>query len=257
MTNRYLRIAFAVEARKALASRVLAVTSVLLVVGVTAIATATTIAAAGGNEQLAAKLGPVAARGGWTGLLAVADQVTAAAAVGAFGIGLSWLYGREFSEGTITGLFALPVSRPSIALAKLAVYLLWTIAAAGVLTVTIAVAAGAAFRDLPDTSGWAGLGRLLALTVMSALPALPAAWAATLGRGLLPGVAISAVLMVAGQLIVGAGDAGSWFPFAAPALWAIKPGSTSAVQLAITGLVAAAVGALTLLSWHRLQLDRG
>jgi ABC-2 type transport system permease protein len=33
----------------------------------------------------------------------------------------------------------------------------------------------------------AALGRLLGLTVMTALLAVPAAWAATLGRGLLPG----------------------------------------------------------------------
>ena len=256
MNGRILGIAAAVEARKAAASRVLASTAVLLVVGVTAIATATTAAAAGGNEQLAAKLGPLAAQGGWPGLLAVADQVTAAAAVGAFGIGLSWLYGREFAEGTITGLFALPVTRPTIALAKLAVYLLWTVVTAAVLTTTLAIAAAATFRAAPDATAWAGLGRLLALAVMSALLPLPAAWAATLGRGLLPGIAITAVLMVTAQIVVGASSAGAWFPFAAPALWAIQPGSTSPVQLAVSGLVAAGFGVLTLLTWHRLQLDR-
>jgi ABC-2 type transport system permease protein len=256
MNGRHLDIAVAVEARKAAASRVLASTTILLVAGVTAISTATTAAVLSGNEQLAAKAGPLAAQGGWTGLLAVADQVTAAAAVGAFGIGLSWLYGREFTEGTITGLFALPVTRPTIALAKLTVYLLWTVATAAVLATTVALAAIVAFREPPDAAAWTGLGRLLALTVMSAVLPLPAAWAATLGRGLLPGIATTVVLMATGQIVAAAGNAGAWFPFAAPALWAIQPGSTSTTQLTISALVATGFGALTLLTWHGLQLDR-
>lgn len=51
-----------------------------------------------------------------------------------FGVALSWTIGREFSDGTITGLFALPVSRPVIALAKLLVHLLWITAVAVALT---------------------------------------------------------------------------------------------------------------------------
>ena len=36
---------------------------------------------------------------------------------------ITFMVGREFSDGTITGLFALPVDRASIALAKTAVFL--------------------------------------------------------------------------------------------------------------------------------------
>jgi ABC-2 type transport system permease protein len=256
VTARNLGIAIIIEAHKAIASRVLTFTSALLVVGVTAIATATTTSAVHGNQQLAAKLGPSAAYGGWTGLLAVADQVTAAAAVGAFGIGLSWLFGREFADGTITGLFALPVTRRTIALAKLVVYLLWTVVTAIVLTVTVAIGAAAAFGAPAQQAAWAGLGRLLALAVMSGLLLLPAALAATVGRGLLPGIATTAILMVTAQIVLGASNAGAWFPFAAPALWAVQPGSTSPAQLAMSALVAAGFGLLTVHAWHRLQLDR-
>lgn len=251
-----LAIAIAVEARKAIASRVLTSTAILLVVGVAAIAAATTVAAHGGNEQLAAQLGPLAAEGGWPGVLAVADQVTAAAGLLAFGVGLSWTYGREFADGTITGLFGLPVSRPTLALAKLVVYLMWTVVTAVLLTVVVAIAATAVARQLPDAADWAGLAGLFGLAVMTAALPIPAAWAATIGRGLLPAIATTVGLMAVTQIVVEAGATGAWFPLAAPALWAVQPGSVSPAQLLLAAAVPVVFGLLTLRSWQRLQLDR-
>ncbi len=119
--------AVSVEARKLRAARVVQATTVFLVIGIAAIATGMTLAARSGNADVIAKLGPAASLPGWEGLIAVVLQITAAAAVLAFGVVLSWLIGREFDDGTITGLFALPVSRTTIVTAKLAVYLLWTL----------------------------------------------------------------------------------------------------------------------------------
>ena len=51
--------------------------------------------------------------------------------------------------------------------------------------------------------------------------------------------------------------AGGWFPFAAPALWAINSDITvTPLQLALVIPVVAVSVALTVLSWQRLQLDR-
>ena len=124
-----LRDAVAVEFRKARSSRVLVSTGVLLAVGVTVLAAAMVAAARTGDTEIVAKIGPEAATGDWSALLAVAIQITAAAGVLAFGVGISWLYGREFADGTIPGLFGLPVGRGAIATAKLLVYLVWAIAA--------------------------------------------------------------------------------------------------------------------------------
>ncbi|MFC8907026.1 ABC transporter permease [Micromonospora sp. NPDC057140] len=249
-----LRAALAVEARKVTSARVVAGTSILLLVGIAVLAGATTLAAAG-NEQLMAKLGPSATQGGWVSLLATASQITAAGGLLAFGVVLSWLFGREFADGTVTGLFALPVSRPTIALAKLIVYLLSTV---GVATLLVLMIAGIGFATgagpLAGTAP-AGLLRLWSLTVLTALLAVPAGWAATIGRGLLPGIATAVAILVAAQILVVAGT-GGWFPFVAPALWAISPGSVSATQLAIVPLVPLTFGLLVLWTWHRLQLDR-
>src|SRR6478752_7198253 len=101
--------ALAVEFRKARSSRVLIWTGLLLAVGVTVLATAMVAAARSGDAEIVAKIGPEAATGDWSALLAVAIQITSAASVLAFGVGISWLYGREFADGTIPGLFGLPV----------------------------------------------------------------------------------------------------------------------------------------------------
>jgi len=117
-----LRDAMAVEVRKARSSRVLWSTGTLFVLGVSVLAVAMVSAVRSGNAEVVAKLGPPAATADWSALLSVAVQVSSAAGVLAFGVGISWLIGREFSDGTIPGLYGLPVSRGQIAAAKLLVY---------------------------------------------------------------------------------------------------------------------------------------
>lgn len=251
-----LATAIAVEVRKAAASRVLTSTTVLLITGVAALAAATTAAAGSGNDQLAAKLGPLAAEGGWPAVLNVATQVTAAAGLLAFGIGLSWMFGREFTDGTITGLFGLPVNRPVLALAKLLVFLLWAAMASAMLTLAVALIGLAVIRQAPQPADWAGLGRLLALAAMTGALAVPAAWAATLGRGLLPAIATIVGLMAVTQIIVVVGTDGGWFAPAAPALWALQPDTVAPGQLLLAAVFPLAFSLLTLHAWHRLQLDR-
>jgi ABC-2 type transport system permease protein len=247
--------ALAVEARKAASARVVISTTILLAVGIALLAGVATLAAASGNPAMAAKLGPMAAQRGWAGLLATVSQIAAAGGLLAFGVVLSWLLGREFADGTITGLFALPVSRPALALAKLLVYLVWTVGVALLLVLVVAVLGLVTGAGAPDGPAWAGLARLLVLTVLTGLLAVPAGWAATLGRGLLPGIATTVGLIALAQVAVVAG-AGGWFPLAAPALWALLPGSVSIGQLALVPLVPFGFGLLTLAAWHRLQLDK-
>ena len=111
-----------VETRKARSSRVLWSTGLLLVLGANGLAATMVLAARSGDAQLLAKLGPQAAAGDWTAMLSAAAQITSAGGLLAFGVGASWLYGREFAEGTVSGLFGLPVSRGRLAGAKLVVY---------------------------------------------------------------------------------------------------------------------------------------
>ncbi len=245
----------AVEGRKATSSRVLLATGVLLVAGVAILAGVMTAAARGGNEQIRAQLADLADADPWPQLIGAAAQITAAGGFLAFGVALSWLVGREFAERTIAGLFALPVSRGQVALAKLAVFAGATVPVALALTAGVLLVGLASGLGAPAPDAWSGLARLFTLTMLTGFVVWPAAWVATLGRGLLPGIAATVVLIVTAQTFVVAGT-GAWFPVAAPALWAIAPGEVRAGQLALVAVIPAASAALTVRAWSRLELDR-
>ncbi len=247
--------ALATEASKAASSRVLRWTTGLLLASVTALVTGILAAMTARDPQLTAKLGPIADLEGWPALLAVAAQITAAGVMPALGIGLSWLVGREFTEGTITGLFALPVPRWTVALAKLLVYLAWAIAVSILLCVVLLLLGLLLGFGRPDAIAWQALGRQSALTIFVGLTATPVAWAASLGRGVLPGIATAIGLLVVAQVMAFTGS-GAWFPLVTPALWAIDPGGVTVGQLALVPSVPLLFGGLALLAWHRLQLDR-
>ena len=249
------RAAVAVETRKARASRVMVSTTVILVVGIGALAVGMLFAAASGDEQVLAKLGPLAGVGGWAGLVGTVVQITAAGGLVAFGVALSWMFGREFADGTIAALFALPVSRAAIALAKLVVYAAWSVGVALVLTATVAAIGFAMGFGATDAAGLGELSRLPVLVVLTALIAVPAAWAATLGRGLLPGIAATIAIIVVAQVLAIA-DVGEWVPIVAPALWAMAPDAVPAAALFTVPSVPLVFGALCALAWSRLQLDR-
>ncbi|MGI8721294.1 MAG: hypothetical protein ACR2JG_03610 [Geodermatophilaceae bacterium] len=120
-----LGAAMSTEARKIGTARVGVATMIMLDVGIPVVCGAAVLGARSDDAALAAKLGPLVADGGWAGYLSASAQVTAVAGLLGFGVVLAWQFGREFSDGTITGLFAIPVRRATIGAAKLLVYLGW------------------------------------------------------------------------------------------------------------------------------------
>lgn len=249
-----LTTAIRIEARKFTASRVTHTATLLLIAGISVLTGAMVAAADAGNERVLAQLGDLADQEGWARLSGVAAQITAAAGALGVGVVLAWVVGREFAEGTINCLFAVAVPRTTIVLAKLVVVAVWTMVVAVGLIMALA-AVGVLVVGAPDDDAATGLARLFVLTVLSGLLATPAAWAATLGRGLLPGIAAMAVMIVVTQVLAVAG-AGAWFPIAAPALWAIDPDAVTGVQLGLVAVVPAVFTFLTSRSWSQLQLDR-
>lgn len=250
-----LRAALAVEARKIRSSRAMTWTTALFVSGVGALAIGVSAAAASGDAQVRAKLGPLAGDGGWAGLVGIALQIVAAGGLLAFGVALSWMFGREFADGTVSALFALPVSRPTIAVTKLVVYAAWAAAVAVLVTAVVAVIGFARGYGLTDAAAVGQLARIPVLVVLTALIAVPAAWAATIGRGLLPGIAATIGILVVAQILAIA-DVGVWAPIVTPALWAIAPGDVPTAALLTVPSVPLVFGSLCALAWSRLQLDR-
>jgi ABC-2 type transport system permease protein len=244
-----------VECRKVASSVVVRSATALLVLGIVGISASLSLAIARGDEQARAKLGPLADKQGWDQLTGMTAMISAPAALLGFGTVLSWMIGREFADGTICGLFALPVSRRALATAKLIVFGCWTAAVAVIVAVSCAALGLALGYGLPQDADIAGLVRLLAVGLLTGLLAAPAGWAATLGRGLLPGIATTVVMIALGQILVAAG-VGAWFPVAAPALWAVFPDDVSELQLTLVPITALVVAAMTARAWQQLQLDK-
>lgn len=250
-----MRAALRVETIKLLRSIVGTIGTLALVGGTLALLAGITAALASGNPELTAKIG-AAATLNWSGLLASAAQITAAGGLLGFGIVLAWMFGREFSEGTITGLFALPVSRAQIAFAKLVVYAVWAIAVSLILTFGILILGLLLSYGTPSTEIWAGLARQSLLTILTAALAVPVAWIATLTRSMLAAVGSAIAIVIIAQVSVLAG-VGAWMPLAAPALWAMSNGdAVGLAPLALTGAFGAVFTVLTCAVWARLQLDR-
>jgi ABC-2 type transport system permease protein len=162
---------------------------------------------------------------------------------------LAWQFGREFSDGTVTGLFAIPVQRRTMGAAKLLVYLGWALAVSSALLLTLVVGGVSFGLGLPGNEVWPFLAREYGLALLTAGLAIPAAWAATMGRGLLSGIATIIGVIVLAQVAVFTGI-GGWFPFSSPGLWAATAGAgahaeVSALQLVLVAPVAAGFAGLT------------
>jgi ABC-2 type transport system permease protein len=243
--------------RRAPAPRVAAA---MLVGGIATMCLVMLLTAERGDPQAAAKLGPVVALGGWTALLSASAQITAVGGLIGFGVVLAWSFGREFNDGTIGGLFALPVTRGQLAGAKFAVFGLWSLAVNAGLVIALLGSGLALGLGAPDGGVVALLGRQFAVGVLTAALALVAGLAASLGRGVLAGIATVIAVVVLAQAAAIAG-AGGWFPFAAVGLWATTVGPdvfavVSPWQLSVVVPTGAVLVWLTIRRWRSLQLDR-
>ena len=257
---RAYRVALSTEGGKLRSSRVVQTTALMLTAGVALLCAAMTHAVASGDPVVVAKFGPVVAAGGWHGYLSGAAQVTAVASMLGFGVALAWTFGREFADGTVTGLFALPIGRRTLASAKLSAYAAWAAMVSVALMVVLVIVGFALGLGLPGADVGVQVVRQVGLALLTAALAVPAGWAATVGRGVLAGIGATVALVVAAA-VAELGGVGAWFPFAAPGIWATSASTelfqpVSPVQLALVLPVAAAFGLLTVRSWDRLQLDR-
>jgi ABC-2 type transport system permease protein len=173
-----------------------------------------------------------------------------------YGIVIVWLFGREFAEGTITGLFALPVSRGQVALAKIVLFVLWvevtTLMLCGVL---ILVGAALGLGEF-SADAWIGVGRLFVISVLTALLTFPFALVATVARNYLAPIGVILAVAIVTS-VVGSLDVGVWFPFAIPGLWAageIEDGDRLVAHLLLVPLMALIFKAWIVRMWTKLEL---
>ncbi len=182
------------------------------------------------NPEISQKLGLVSAKANliaysatdWPTYLGLFGEIIAAGGFILFVLIVSWIFGREFVDGTLKDMLAVPVGRSSILLAKYIVATIWSVAITLIIFV-VGLAMGAVIK-LPGSSISVFLhgSILVAITAFLAIAVtLPFALFASAGRGyLLPiGLAVLILMMTNLVAIVGWGE---YFPWAVPGLYAME-----------------------------------
>ncbi len=178
------------------------------------------------DPQLARQLGLLGAKANlvvrtadWPGYLSLMVEFTSLGGFFFFCIAVSWVFGREFSDGTLKDLLAVPVPRFDIILAKFLVAALWC-AALIMETSIVGLILGAVIR-LPGGSlpvVLHGTGLLVVTAIMSITLVMPFGFFASLGRGYLLPIGIVILTEILGNLAITLGW-GEYFPWSVPAVY--------------------------------------
>lgn len=161
----------------------------------------------------------------WDSYLGLLSQAVGVGGVLIFGFVGSWLFGREYSDGTAKDLLSLPVSRATILNAKFIYYIIWCFS-----LVISNMVLGLIIGSVLNIEGWSSTLLLQNLkvyfltTILIILLNTPIAFFAIAGKGYLTPLGIVAVLLVLAQ-IIGAMGMGSYFPWAVPGLYSGSGGA--------------------------------
>src|SRR2546425_9430577 len=170
----------------------------------------------------------------------------------------SWVFGREFADGTLKDLLAVPVSRATILLAKFIVVVLWSLLLMVMLFLT-SLLLGAAIGLSQGTAEvfWHGTVTLAVVACLVIATVFPFAFFASVGRGYLLPMGVVLLVLVLGNVVTIAGW-GTYFPWAVPALYAEVTGkgnleAASYLLVLLTGLAGMAA---TYLWWRCADQNR-
>jgi len=174
------------------------------------------LAKAGG---LAAKAKAMNFEASWKSYFGILTQAVGVGGVLVFGFVSSWIFGREYSDGTAKDLLSLPTSRTKIVNAKFILYVLWCLLL--VLSNLLVFFLLGIILQLPAINT-AIVPPLLAdyfiTTILTILIGVPIAFFALWGKGYLAPLGFVALTLVFAQVIAATGY-GSYFPWSVPGLY--------------------------------------
>ena len=240
MDRSALGIVIGMEARKlarATVTRVATIAALTLVTVTTAGGYAAAMHA--GDTDMGRKAASMVTSPGWDGYTGLGATSVSATILLAVGVVMSWSVGREFTDGTIVGLFAIPPTLRTIATAKMVVTLSWAVLlgageAALLMTAGLLLGLGAA--------GAAGcFATLLLVSVALGAGILPVMWAATWWRGYLAGIGLTLAILVVTNLAAGFG-LGAYTPWSIPVAWTMNHDDVSALLLVVPIAIAGQIG---------------
>ncbi len=216
------------------------------------------------NPEISRRLGLISAKASlvqyaatdWPTYMGVVGQMVAAGEFFVLVLVVSWVFGREFVDGTLKDMLAVPVQRASIILAKFIVVAIWSVVITAVIFIVSLVMG--ALLQFPGGSLHVilqGSGLVLVTACLVIMVAIPFAFFASVGRGyLLPvGVAVLALMAANLAMVIGRGDT---FPLVVPMLYAQGKTPVAAVSFGVV-LVTCLVGmAATYLWWKVADQNR-
>lgn len=173
----------------------------------------------------------------WDSYLGLLSQAVGVGGVLVFGFVASWLFGREYSDGTAKDLLALPISRTKILNAKFIYYILWCFALV-IFNLILGLLIGYSFK----LEGWStsmfmdNLTVYFVTTLLIILLNTPIAFFSLWGKGYLPPLGVVALLLVLSQ-IIGAIGLGAYFPWSIPGLYSGSGGEVFKMQLNIMSFI--------------------
>jgi ABC-2 type transport system permease protein len=216
------------------------------------------------NPELSRKLGLISAKANlmaysvtdWSSYLVLFAEIISAGGFFFFVLAISWVFGREFADGTLKDMLAVPVQRSSILLAKFIVVAAWS-AAMAIIIFILGLVIGAIIQ-LPGGSLSVILhgSTVTAITVCLVIAVvLPIAFFASVGRGyLLPmGVAVLTLMMANLMMVVGWAE---YFPWAVPIQYAQGESSLTPISYWIVVFTSLAGMIATYLWWKYADQNR-
>lgn len=234
-----------VEWRKAIRSRIPVWTSIFALFLPVVVALMILISR---NPEISRKLGVISAKADligfattdWQAFMVLLAELMGTAGFFMFIVILSWIFGREFADGTVKDMLAVPIPRARIVLAKFIVYGVW----AGAMTLLILILGILMGRlvQLPQAeAGVIGQGVILVLltALFVMLVVAPFALLASLGRGYLLPLSLAVVTLILANVAIALGW-GDLFPWSIPGLFSQnnhQVGAAGYWVVAATGLL--------------------
>jgi ABC-2 type transport system permease protein len=210
------------------------------------------------NPEITKRLGLVSAKANlmaysatdWKSYLVLFAEIISAGGFFFFIISVSWVFGREFTDGTLKDMLAVPVRRSSILLAKFIVVAAWS-AGMAIIMLLFGLIVGAMIQ-LPGGSLAVilpGSSVVIITTGLVIAVVLPYAFFASLGRGYLLPIALAVLTVITANLVMALGWA-DYFPWAVPTLYAQDASSLMPASYAIV-FVTSLIGMIATYLWWK------
>jgi ABC-2 type transport system permease protein len=156
----------------------------------------------------------------WPTYMSVLAQAVAVGGILLFSLIGSWVFGREFVDGTVKDWLAVPVARGTILLAKFIVVMLWSLALT-LFVYVVALLLGL-WIGLPQGTAatiWQGTRTIIGTVALVVGVMTPVAFFASIGRGYLLPMGMTIVFVLFANVLSVAGW-GTYFPWSIPSIFA-------------------------------------